>query len=237
MPTGERPKASLSVALLLTHGRSNRLFLVRQSERSKAPGTRGLIAGGVELEDSTPLHAVFREALEETGIPKENIIFVRGRNNPRPHIAPVIGPDMIHLGLVYDMTYSGPQIPLTGWGVTGDDKIDRVDLYTWQQVLTLLEHPENIYRPEFNKAQLIRWLLLNHGANENRTRTVHDWLTQHKDSIDGLSDTGNTALRHDNMLTRWHYVPQYEQWMTLPDIYGRPERTNFARRRNKWRTE
>lgn len=206
--------------------------MVRQGEKSRTPGTVGLIAGGVELNDPSPLDAGFREALEETEIKRDHIIFVRGRNDPRPHVAPIIGPDKIHMGLVFDMTYSGPRVPLAGWDIRGD-KIDRVEIFTWQQILHLLDNPDQIYRPEFNTPQFIRWLLLNHGGNPQRTKTVDAWFQNR--NIEGLRRRQDSNITdRSTLLSKWEYIPPYENWLTLPQLFGNPQKTNFARTRSKW---
>lgn len=222
---GERFPGSISVGLLLTHGRSNRLFLTRHKDNQGW----GLIAGGVE-KGETAWDAAVREAGEEAGLKAENIIFVQGRNNLEPHVALMRREDKISLGLVFDTTYSGPSVPLKGWEIFNDHKVDWVSLFTWQQVLDLILNPEQIYRPEFNHPQLVRWTLHQADIRGNpRQQIINEWLLANGSKIPGLT------LRNQSgkavCLSDWEYVPPYNEWMTLPHLRGNPVKTNFARTR------
>ena len=232
----KRAPSKISVALLLTHGRSNRLFMTRHGIKDGGSESWGLIAGGVELSDPDPLSAGMREALEEANVSPGHVIFVRGRNKLQPEIVYIPGREHISLGLVFDVTYSGPKVPLAGWDVVDDSKVDRVELFSWRRVMDLLDHPDLIYRPEFNTSQLLRWLLMNYGGDERRTTILDDWLKKRVAKFPGLRErervdsNGITSLK-----SRWEYIPEYYSWITRPGLFGSPERTNFARARSKWR--
>lgn len=232
MLSPDRDPASLSVALLLTHGRSNRLFLTRHGVLQGLPETWGLLAGGVKMSDPDPWDAMLRETKEEGDIDRENIIFVHGRNDTRPHVALIHRPDKLSIGLVYDATYSGRKIPLDGWKITEDTKVDFVKPFTWQAVLLLLQQPEKIYHADFNVPQLIRWLLFDYGGYPHRTNVISDWLHQNRETIPGTLTLSNPAATKLNQ--RWTYIPPYDAWLTAHGLYGLPEKTNFARSRSKW---
>lgn len=216
----ERDLASISVSLLLTHGRSNRLLLTRHGVKQNEQETWGLIAGGVKYRENA-WKAALREAEEESKLQPKNIIFVKGRNDIRPHVALVCGNDMNHEGLVFDVTYSGPKTP-NGWGIDDDAKVDRVEWFTWQRVLDLIDNPNSIYRPEFNLPQLVRWTMMGHGAKENRVATVEGWLRSRVGRIEGLYQETNGKIG---------YIPPYDEWMVMPGLRGDPRKTNFARKR------
>lgn len=218
----ERFPAELSVSILLTHGRSGRLFLTRHGVKQRNEPSWGLIAGGVDGEDKDPWDAVLREAKEEANINKENIIFVRGRNSMEPHAVMVRWPNRNVGGYVFDATYSGTKVPIGGYDIMQDKKVDRVELFTWQRVLELLDGDEKIYLPEFNEVQLLRWTMRENGIAENRVKLVKSWLESHLGKIDGLYKNKDGVIE---------YIPPYNQWMTMPGIRGKPEKTNFARNR------
>lgn len=226
---GTRFKAELSVSFLLTHGRSNRLFLTRHGVKENNPETWGLIAGGVEKGEN-PLEAALREAKEEADINQENIIFVRGRNNLEPHPVVILGEEKNWGGYVFDATYSGPSVPMEGWNIYGDESVDRVELFDWRRVLHLLDKPEKIYRPEFNFSQMMRWIMMDYGGgNKNRLEFTNWWLQERRGKIEGLRCKGRLML--EKLSDNWDYIPPYNSWMEMPGIRGWPARTNFARER------
>jgi len=231
MTNEERFPSSVSVSLLLTHGRSGRLILTRHGIKTgEGKESWGLIAGGVERGED-PWRAAMREAKEEAGFSGEHIIFVRGRNNLEPHVALVLGEDKNHLGLVFDTTYSGPRVSMDGWDVADDRSVDRVGLFSWQRVLKLLDDQTQIYRPEFNYPQMVRWILKD-CRDESRAGGIERWLLDREGSIPGLTrrrmaETGDVRKFSD----RWDYIPLYDSWMGMPGIRGVPSRTNFARER------
>ncbi len=230
MPTQERFPATVSVALLLTHGRSKRLLLTRQKSDQEQ---WGLIAGGVQ-QGETAWNAIVRETWEEARIKEQNIIFVTGWNSLEPHVALIRGQDKIRLGLVFDSTYSGPRISLEGWEISDDPKVDRVKFFRWQEILHLLEDQSRIYRPEFNYPQLLRWLLKDLGHNPHRTITVDQWLQTNFQTIPGLQPkTDSPNSQPFKLADRWEYYSPYNQWMKTPGIHGQATRTNFARPRWK----
>jgi 8-oxo-dGTP pyrophosphatase MutT (NUDIX family) len=229
--THERAPGSISASLLLTQGTSNRLFLTRHGVLQGEPPTWGLIAGGVELGENG-WDAVLREAREEANIEPSNIIFARGRNDTRPHVAVLNTPDKVRVGLVYDVTYSGPQIPGFYKNISGDKSVDRIELFSWQQILRLLETPEHIYRAEFNHPQLIRWLLMDYGGNPKRTNIINNWIYEHPTTIPGRLTRIST--NSERLFDQWEYIPPYDSWLASPSIHGRPEQTNYARRRSVW---
>lgn len=218
----ERFPAELSVSILLTHGRSGRLFLTRHGVKLNLEASWGPMAGGIDQTDADPWEAALREAYEEANIKRENIIFVRGRNSMEPHAVMIRGNDKNIGGYVFDATYSGPKITMEGYLIENDEKVDRVELFTWRRVLGLLDGEEKIYLSDFNEAQLIRWSIREAGVNQNRKIVVGNWLRNRIGKIDGLyrDENGETG-----------YVPPYNQWMTTPGIRGEPEKTNFARKR------
>jgi len=222
MAKEERFPATVSVSLLLTHGRSNRLFLTRHGVEAGQKESWGLIAGGVK-EGESPWDAAMREAKEEANIEAKNIIFVRGRNSLEPHVALIRGKEKDSVGLVFEATYSGPKVPMSGWEIEGDNSVDRVELFSWQRVLGLLDDESQIYRPEFNYPQLIRWTLKNGGSDERRKGIINRWLLDKYESIPGL-------IRRE-VSGSWDYIPPYNEWMGMPGIRGIPSRTNFARER------
>ena len=171
----ERFPGSVSVSLLLTHGRSNRLLLTRHGVKNGESERWGLIAGGVEKGESA-WDAAVREAWEEANIRQENIIFVHGRNDFEPHVALFKREDKISLGLVLDVTYSGPKVPLDGWDIVGDKSVDRVEFFSWRRVLELLDDESRIYRPDFNYPQLLRWMLKGSWYNQTRIKSTNEWL-------------------------------------------------------------
>lgn len=212
--------SSVSVSLILTHGRSKRLLLTRHGVQDNESESWGLIAGGVGKGENA-WQAAIREAREEANIREENIIFVQGRNKLNPHVALIRGEDKIRLGLVFDVTYSGPKVPLNGWQVEGDSSVDKVKFFTWREILQLLEDRTSIYRAEFNFPQLIRWTLKHYEINEKRMSVINEWLHNNEENIPGLLKDGDT----------WRYCPPYNDWMTTPGIHGDPQKTNFARER------
>jgi 8-oxo-dGTP pyrophosphatase MutT (NUDIX family) len=226
---GEEIKAELSVSFLLTHGRSNRLFLTRHGVKQGNSETWGLIAGRVDKGENL-YEAVLREAKEEANIERENIIFVRGRNNLEPHPVVILGEEYNWGGYVFDATYSGPKLPMDGWDISGDRSVDRVELFDWRRVLGLLNKPEKIYRPEFNFAQMMRWIMMDYGGgNENRKVYTNRWLLDRQGKIEGLVCHGR--LFFDKLSDNWDYIPPYNRWMEMPGIRGNPRKTNFARER------
>lgn len=227
--SGERFPASVSVSLLLTHGRSDRLLMTRHGVKKGQGETWGLIAGGVE-KGETVWDAAVREAREEAQLNQENIIFVRGRNDFEPHVALIKGENKISLGLVLDVTYSGPKVPLGGWDVVGDRSVDRVEFFSWQKVLSLLDDKSRIYRPEFNYPQLLRWILKSCWTDSRRIEATNKWLLERAQDIEGLY---RRTDKQGSILNIWSYVPPYNHWMTKPGIHGLPSKTNFARRRFK----
>lgn len=216
----ERFPASVSVSLIMNHGRSNRLLLTHHGVKKDEPDSWGLIAGGVEKGED-PWQAVIREAWEEANVRSENIIFVKGRNSLEPHVALINQERRISLGLVFDVTYSGPTVPLDGWEIDSDSGVDRVRFFTWGEVLSLLDNKESIYRSEFNFSQILRWTLKYYKDTEKRRRVTDDWLHRHVNNIPGL------LLEDGN----WKYYPPYNSWLTTPHIHGNPSQTNFARER------
>jgi len=230
MASPDRAPSSISVALLLTHGRSNRLFVTEQNINNER--TIGLIAGGVDLLDPNPFAAAVREATEEAKLDPETIIFVKGRNSLEPHVVFVNGLDKIRLGLVYDATYSGPKVSLEGWEIQGDKKVDHVKLFTWRQVITLLENPDQIYRAEFNIPQFLRWIFFDYGGNQSRTETINNWLARNEKNFPGLQQKPDPKTESINDV--WEYTPPYQEWTTVDGLLGRPNKTNFARKRSKW---
>lgn len=225
----ERFPASVSVSLLLTHGRSGSLFLTHHKEND----SWGLIAGGVEKNEN-PWDSFVREAWEEAHISGKNIIFVRGRDSFEPHVALIKGKDKTRIGLVYSATYSGPKIPLDGWDIEGDDSVDRVELFSWQRVLSLLDGNPVLYRSEFNHPQLVRWLLKDHvgSLSSKRVAIIDAWLSDRTETIPGLSRRENQEGSVSTKLSdRWDYIPPYNDWMNIPNIRGNQRQTNFARHR------
>ena len=216
----ERFPAIVSVALLITHGRSGRLLLTRHGLLHGNRESWGPVAGGVEEGESAWV-AALREAKEEANLSPENLIFVRGKDSFDPHVALINIEDKISLGLVYDVTYSGPKVSFEGWNITNDQSVDRVRYFTWQETLDLLEKPDKIYRPEFNIHQLIRWNIKHMRKSTKRNETVGNWLQLNNETFPGLLNTSNN----------WTYTPPYNSWVNLPNIHGDPARTNFARKR------
>lgn len=226
----ERFPGQIYVALLLTHGRSNRLLLTRHLRDGVEKW--GPVAGGVEQNEG-PWEAVVRETNEEAGIPSSSIIFVRGRDSVEPHVALLPGNDKNKIGLIYSATYSGPKIPLDGWEVKGDEKVDQAAFFPWQNVCKLLERgTEGIYAPEFNIPQLIRWLI-NSPVGVKNAYDIHKWLAKNMDSFPGLTCLydKNSFASQSTLPKVWKYIPPYNEWMNMSWIHGVPARTNFARKR------
>lgn len=223
----ERSPATVSVSLLLTHGRAGRLLLTRHGIKEGEPESWGLIAGGVRMGEN-PWDAALREAWEEANIEPENIIFVKGRDSLEPHVAMIRGEDKIRLGLVFGVTYSGPKVPLDGWEIGHDSRVDRVKFFTWREILDLIDNEPKIYRPYFNTPQLLRWTLTTCWQGSVRTQATCQWLLQRSEKIPGLSlRKGLDGTRIDH----WQYTPPYNEWVNTPWIHGRPSETNFARER------
>lgn len=224
----ERFPASISVSLLLTHGRSGRLFMVRHGQEW------GLIAGAVEIGEN-PWHAILRESQEEAHINSENIIFVKGRDTFDPHVILIRGEDKNRIGLVYGATYSGPKFPFEGNDIKDDKSINRVACFSWKQILNILEDPDkNIYRPEFNFPQLIRWTLEHASRSKylSRALVVDNWFLEKQENIKGLTLKDTKKIeKPSELLSKWNYVPNYNSWMTAKNIHGDPSKTNFARSR------
>lgn len=229
--SSERFPATVYVALLLTHGRSNRLLLTRHHVEGQEQW--GPIAGAVE-ENEGPWAAVVRESKEEANISPYDIIFVVNRDPLEPHVALLPGSEKekIQAGLIYSATYSGPKLPLDGWEITGDRSVDKARFFTWQEVCSLLGEDKHIYIPEFNVPQLIRWLLYS-PVGVKRACDIDQWLVKNQDRFPGLSRLGdkNTFSSSYTLPKIWRYIPPYNDWMKIEGIYGRPERTNFARER------
>lgn len=227
----ERFPATVYVALLLTHGRSNRLFLTRHY--AEGQWQWGPIAGAIE-EKEGPWGAVVREAKEEANISPYNIIFVTNRDPLEPHVALLPGSDKgkIRAGLIYSATYSGPKLSIDGWNIVGDRSVDMARFFTWQEVCSLLEESKHIYVPEFNIPQLIRWLLYS-PVGVKRACDIDQWLTENQDKFPGLSRLGdkNMLASYWTLPDIWRYIPPYNDWVKIEGIHGRPERTNFARAR------
>jgi 8-oxo-dGTP pyrophosphatase MutT (NUDIX family) len=209
--------------------------MTRHGVRQGSPETWAPIAGGIDLSDPNAYEAGIRETLEEAHIKREHVIFVRGRNYLAPHVALLQGPDKSQVGLIFDVTYSGPKIPFA-WEIHDDPKVDRVELFPWQRVLRLLENPDSIYRPDFNVSQLLRWTLMNHGGTASRTNAVDAWLREHAEAFPGLRLRPNRT-KAPRLLDRWEYIPPYDDWWLTPNIHGSPRLTNFARARSKWAKE
>lgn len=232
----ERFPASVSVSLLLTHGRSGRLFMVRHPVVTGFGNQHlwGLIAGGVKPGEN-PWQVALREAQEEANIGGKNIIFVAGRDPLEPHVALIQGLDKDRVGLVYSTTYSGPKFPFSGKQISDDPNVDMVACFSWRQVLVMLKAPQlNLYRPEFNFAQLMRWTIEKaaRGKNLSRAKEVDTWFTEMQPSLEGLRIMGESDIeKPSDLLSKWSYAPLYNAWMMAKDIHGDPRRTNFARRR------
>lgn len=223
----ERFPATVSVSLLLTHGRSGRLLMTRHGVKDGESESWGLIAGGVDYRENA-WDAAMREAWEEARIRPECIIFVRGTNPLEPHVAMVRGEDKIRLGLVFDVTYSGPKVPLGGWNIENDASVDRARFFPWQEVLGLLEDSSKIHRSEFNYPQLLRWTLSNGWRSRKRSEAICQWLLARERAVPGLyrrRDSDGSNIVH------WEYTPPYNEWTRATGIHGLPSRTNFARER------
>ncbi|MFC1790297.1 NUDIX hydrolase [Patescibacteria group bacterium] len=223
----ERFPSTVSVSLLLTHGRAGRLLMVKQGLKDGESKSWGPIAGGVDQGENA-WDAALREAWEEARIPPEHIIFVRGRDSLEPHVALIRGDDKNSLGLVFSVTYSGPRVPLDGWDIDGDKSVDRTRFFTWQEVLNLMDSSSEIYRPDFNFPQLLRWTLANSWRSQKRARVINQWLSEREEAIPGLCKRKGSG---ETLLAGWHYTPPYNQWMEVPGIHGDPNKTNFARAR------
>lgn len=223
----DRFMASVSVSILLTHGRSGRLILVRHGQ------TWGLPAGAVESTE-TPWNALLREIKEETNLNKENIIFVNGVDKTLPEPILLRGLNKNRVGFIYGATYSGPKIPFDGWDIIGDKTINMAACFTWQNVLKLLDSPEEIYRPEFNFPQLIHWSIEKASKSKwlSRSQLLDLWLTENQDKVKGLRLLTNIKIsRSSDLLKKWSYAPPYNEWTLGKNIHGDPRKTNFARSR------
>ncbi|MFC1625257.1 NUDIX domain-containing protein, partial [Patescibacteria group bacterium] len=222
----ERFPGSISVSLLLTHGRSGRLLLTRHGVNKEEQETWGLIAGGVEKGENA-WEAALREAWEEAKIKRGNIIFVQGRNKLEPHVALIKKEEKISLGLVFDVTYSGPKVPLEGWKITTDRSVDKVKFFSWKEILNLLENKTKIYRPEFNHPQLLRWIIREPGSPK-RMKMVNNWLLLNHKNISGLTRRGKEVryLDSNKPAVNWEYIPPYNSWFNTRGIHGLPDKTN-----------
>lgn len=223
----ERFPSTMSVSLLLTHGRAGRLLMTRHGVISGGLESWGLVAGGV-AQGENAWDAAVREAWEEAQILPENIIFVQGRDSFESHVALIRGEDKNRLGLVYSVTYSGPPFPLDGWNIMGDRQVDMAKFFTWQEVLDLMDNRSRIYRPYFNYPQLLRWTLANTWRSSKRAEVTNRWLLEREETIPGLHRSQDID---ENDLAVWKYIPPYNQWMEVTGIHGLPARTNFARAR------
>lgn len=154
-PKRERLPSTVSVALLLSNNPENtgvvgffrELILVRKRDSGKW----GLIAGGI-LEGEDTRVAALRELTEETNLGGESVeIKFRSRE-----IKLLPGKEKTSVGIIYEAKVKRV-IPRDGYEPNSEE-IDLVKPFTIEDLLQLRQHPEMIYKPEFNLYLIDYWL-------------------------------------------------------------------------------
>lgn len=196
MPVNERWPTTISVAALLRVSEMRRLVLVEDKKTKRW----GLPAGGI-VSNEYLVQGLCREIGEETGLAPEKLFF-----NRNPHIATILNENRTQFGLVFRGVYSAKKSGLPReWGVDGDEKVSRTKVFDTKEILHLLDDPEgNLYKSQFNFAQLMRWIVAISGERSGTpVGYLNDWLERMSGKIEGLS------FHQD-------YLPEYSGWQFIP---------------------
>lgn len=148
----ERWPTTTSVALLLSNqekGLADKgLVLVSQ----RKSGQWGLVAGNLERGENCE-QAVWRELQEETGLDRSKVV-IQKTNLPLAIAIP--GDTKTSLGLVY-WAYMLTPIPPDGYEPKSRE-IALVKPFSLEEIIELVDKPEDVYRPDFNLLMLHYWL-------------------------------------------------------------------------------
>lgn len=167
----ERHKISVAVALENTDPMNydflaGGLFMVTKRET----GLLGLPAGHLELE--VPFNAAIRELREETGL---NQADVRLRENPIIHA--IVSENQVSVGILY----SGKTrkcIPHNGYAM-GPGEISFVRPFQIGELIELVNNPEKLYKPAFNRAFistiLLQYLDSMHSFRSAQLEAARSW--------------------------------------------------------------
>jgi len=148
----ERWPATVSVALIMVNGDGSLLLVhKRKTDQWSLP------AGGLQKGENGE-QAAFREAREETGLGPDDF------ERPfliNPDVLFITGNTKTSVGLLYIMRLK------VGWREQrlmsdSNEEVDLVRPFSRLEIEKLLDHPETIYKPEFNKFALERalnWLV------------------------------------------------------------------------------
>ena len=154
--TNERKEflVSLSVAILVSNERSEKMLLVK----NRQTGKWGPPAGGLQWLDEkdrleTPFESAERELLEETGVKAKIDHNIRGMIN-------LPGAAKNRLGFIFETSINEKELKKND--PTDVEEIEDVRFFNQEELLKLLNEPNSIYRPEFNRALIIFWLRSEH---------------------------------------------------------------------------
>jgi 8-oxo-dGTP pyrophosphatase MutT (NUDIX family) len=147
----ERWTTSVSVAIIIRCGHlRDRLLLVQRRN-----GEWGLPAGRIG-EGELLLESAFREFFEETSLDEKGVAFL----GKRPSVIGIPGKDKTRIGVIFEAKYGGRRLDLDGWPVDDPDgDIVFVKPHDKEELMSLIDHPERINRPEFNRNLMIEFLL------------------------------------------------------------------------------
>jgi 8-oxo-dGTP pyrophosphatase MutT (NUDIX family) len=148
-------------------------------------GTLGLPAGLIEKGELL-VESVLRELFEETTFSERANFTFKGR----PQIVAIPEEDKTKLGVIFEVAYRGRLLSNDGWEVDdpgGDVVFARPS--PLMELMDLIDHPERIYRPEFNFHLIMRYLVSKASTgSRGRIKYLDRWLERRykKQAIVGL---------------------------------------------------